>query len=136
VLFSWLNVPLFVTFILGMFFKRVAPRAGFWGILTGTTASVTMYVLYKTGVLNVFRSELHYSMWSGIVAFTAGALAILIASRGQAPKPDAELHGLVYGMAVHDPSDTVRYPWYKNPVVMGIVAIVLGLLLYIVIALL
>jgi solute:Na+ symporter, SSS family len=136
VLFSFLNVPLFVTFILGMFFKRIAPRAGFWGILVGTLAAVGMYILYKTGVLTVFRSELHESLWSGIVAFTAGAIAILVASRGQAPKPDEELHGLVYGMAIQDESETVRYPWYKNPVVMGTIAIILGLALYIVIALL
>jgi SSS family solute:Na+ symporter len=135
VLFSFLNVPLFVTFILGMFFKRIAPRAGFWGILVGTITSVAMYILYKLGALPFFRSDLHESLWSGIVAFTAGAIAILIASRGQAPKPDEELHGLVYGMAIQDTSDTA-YPWYKNPVVMGTVAIVLGLLLYIVIALL
>jgi SSS family solute:Na+ symporter len=136
ILFSWLNVPLFVTFILGMFFKRVAPRAGFWGILVGTAAAVTMYVLYKTHVLNVFRSEIHYSLWSGIVAFVAGAVAILVTSRGQAPKPVEELHGLVFGMAIHDPSDTTRYPWFKNPVIMGTVAIVVGLSLYVVIALL
>ena len=136
VLFSWLNVPLFVTFIFGMFFRRAAPRAGFWGILVGTTAAITMYVLYKTGVLAVFRSEIHYSLWSGIVAFVAGAVAILVASRGQAPKPVEELHGLVFGMAIQDTSDTTRYAWYRSPVVMGTVAIVIGLSLYIVIALL
>src|SRR3712207_5570988 len=65
VMFSWFNVPLFVTFILGMFFRWVAPRAGFWGILVGTLASVGMYVLYQTGVIHDwFRSALHYSMWS------------------------------------------------------------------------
>ena len=46
------------------------------------------------------------------------------------------LHGLVYGMAIEDASDTARYAWYKNPVVMGTIAIVLGLALYVVIALL
>jgi SSS family solute:Na+ symporter len=136
VLFSWLNVPLFVTFILGMFFKRIAPRAGFWGILVGTLSAITMYILYKTGVLDVFRSEIHYSMWSGIVAFVAGALAILVASRGQAPKPDEELHGLVYGMAIEDPSDTARHPWYRSPVVMGSLILVGSFGFYIVIALL
>jgi SSS family solute:Na+ symporter len=125
-----------VTFIMGMFFRRVAARAGFWGILVGTLSTIVMYVLYKTGALPFFRSDIHYSEWSGIVGFTAGALAILIASRGQAPKRDEELHGLVWGMAIQDVSDTARYPWYKSPVVMGITAIVLGLLLYILLAVL
>jgi SSS family solute:Na+ symporter len=137
VLFSWFNVPLFVTFILGMFFKRIAPRAGFWGILVGTLASVTMYVLYQADVLEgVFRSALHYSLWSGIVAFVAGALAVLVASRGQAPKSEEELHGLVYGLAIQDASDTVRYPWYRSPVVMGILILVLSFAFYVVIAVL
>jgi SSS family solute:Na+ symporter len=136
VLFGFLNVPLFVTFIFGMFFKRIAPRAGFWGILVGTLSAVAMYILYKVGALPFFRSDLHESLWSGLVAFTTGAIAILIASRGQAPKPDDQLHGLVYGMAIEDASDTVRYPWYKNPVVMGTIAIILGLSIYVVIALL
>jgi solute:Na+ symporter, SSS family len=136
VLFSWLNVPLFVTFMLGMFFKRIAPRAGFWGILVGTVTTIAMYILYKAGFLNLFRSQLHYSLWSGIVGFVTGAIAILIASAGQRPKPEAELHGLVWGMAVTDVSDAERHPWYKNPVIMGSISIVIGLLLYVVIALL
>ena len=111
------------------------PSAGFWGILVGTLTSVAMYILYKAGAISIFRSDLHESLWGGIVAFSAGAIAILVASRGQTPKADAELHGLVYGMAIEDPS-TATYGWYRNPVVMGSIAIILGLLLYIVIALL
>jgi SSS family solute:Na+ symporter len=137
VMFGWFNVPLFVTFILGMFFKRVAPRAGFWGILVGTSTALLMYVLYRTGAIeDWFRSTLHYSLWSGIVAFVAGALAVLIASRGQAPKPDAELHGLVWGLQIQDPSDTVKYPWYRSPVVMGSLVLVLSFGFYVVIAVL
>jgi SSS family solute:Na+ symporter len=137
VMFSWFNVPLFVTFILGMFFKRVAARAGFWGILVGTVASVSMYGLYQGGVIEGwFRSALHYSMWSGLVALVAGGLAILVASRGQAPKPDDQLHGLVYGMAIHDVSDTARHPWYRRPVVMGTIILLLSFAFYILIAVL
>ena len=88
-------MPLFTAFIIGMFWKRASAGSGFWGILVGTVATIAMYILYRTGVLDVFRSGLHYSLWSGIVGLVAGGLALLIASWGQAPKPDEELHGLV-----------------------------------------
>ena len=35
VLFSVFNVPLFATFIIGMFWKRMTPAAGFWGMVAG-----------------------------------------------------------------------------------------------------
>ena len=37
-LFSFFNVPLFATFIIGMFWKRMTALAGFWSLLTGTLA--------------------------------------------------------------------------------------------------
>ena len=35
-LFSIFNSPLFAVFIIGMFWKRMTPWAGFWGLVTGT----------------------------------------------------------------------------------------------------
>ena len=41
-LFSIFNAPLFATFIIGMFWKRMTPWAGFWGLVAGTlTAAIT-----------------------------------------------------------------------------------------------
>jgi len=39
-------------------------------------------------------------------------------------------------MAIEDPSDTARHPWYRSPVVMGSLILVLSFGFYIVIALL
>ena len=61
VLFGFLNVPLFTAFIIGMFWRRASASAGFWGILVGTASSITVYLLYKGGVLS-FRSDLHESL--------------------------------------------------------------------------
>jgi solute:Na+ symporter, SSS family len=58
-------------------------------------------------------------MWGAMAAFVCGALAMMIASRMQRPKPDAELHGLVHGLEIHDASDAAVNPWFKNPVIMG-----------------
>jgi solute:Na+ symporter, SSS family len=122
VLFGFLNVPLFTAFIIGMFWKRASAGSGFWGILIGTASSVTVYILYQTGVLT-FRSDLHQSMWGAMAAFAFGALAMMITTQMQPPKTDEELHGLVHGLEARDASATAVYPWFKNPVIMGVLVL-------------
>ena len=89
-----------------------------------------MYALYKTDVLQ-FRSDLHETMWGSIAAFTAGALAMGLASIREPRKTDAELHGLVYGMEIRDASDIAARPWYRSPVIMGSGVLVLNAALYV-----
>jgi SSS family solute:Na+ symporter len=133
VLFGFLNVPLFTAFIIGMFWRRASASAGFWGILVGTLASISVYLLYKGGMLG-FRSDLHESLWGAIVAFAAGALAMAIASSREPRKSDDELRGLVKGLEVRDPSDAGRPPWYKSPLVLGLLVLVMAVSLYLVVA--
>jgi SSS family solute:Na+ symporter len=129
-LFSFFNVPLFCAFIIGMFWRRASRSAGFWGILTGTLTAVTVYALYKQDVLS-FRSDLHETMWGSIAAFTVGAVSMVIVSLIEAPKTTEELHGLVYGMEIKDASETVRYSWYRSPVVLGVGVLVVNAALYV-----
>jgi Na+/proline symporter len=42
-LFSFFNSPLFATFVLGLFWKRTTPWAGFWGLVAGTAAAAAMH---------------------------------------------------------------------------------------------
>jgi hypothetical protein len=51
-----------------------------------------------------------------------------------APKPLAELKGLVFGLQEQDVKTTGRIPWFKSPVLWGIGALVLCGLLYLYIA--
>src|SRR5215468_7405766 len=46
-LFGFFIAPLFGTVVLGMLWKRVTRWAGFLGLLAGTAASVTMFILMK-----------------------------------------------------------------------------------------
>ena len=46
-LFGFFNAPLFATFILGMFWKRMTPTAGWTGLVSGTLAAVLVGVLSK-----------------------------------------------------------------------------------------
>ena len=44
-LFGFFNAPLFATFILGMFWKRMTATAGWTGLVSGTLAAVTVALL-------------------------------------------------------------------------------------------
>src|SRR4029450_916137 len=44
-LFGFFNAPLFATFILGMFWKRMTPTAGWTGLVSGTLAAVGVALL-------------------------------------------------------------------------------------------
>ena len=44
-LFGFFNAPLFATFILGMFWKRMTPTAGWVGLVAGTLSAVAVAFL-------------------------------------------------------------------------------------------
>src|SRR4051794_3089363 len=102
-LFSIFNAPLFATFIIGMFWKRMTPAAGLWGLVAGTFAAALTFVLYKTGVIH-FGSDLAESMWGAGLAFVVDAIVSIAVTMATQPKPVEELQGLVYGMANTDDS--------------------------------
>jgi solute:Na+ symporter, SSS family len=132
-LFSFFNVPIFLAFIVGMVWRRAGRGSGFWGMIVGTLVAFGTWVLYKVGVLS-FRSDLAETQWGAIAGFTTGLIAMVIASRFMAPKPLAELKGLVFGLQEQDVKTTGRIPWFKSPVLWGIGALVLCALLYLYIA--
>ena len=129
-LFTFFNVPLFVTFIVGMYWRRASAAAGFWGILVGTIGAVGTYVLYKWGGVLEFRSDLHESFWGGIVAFIFGGITIVVVSLRQQPKPEEELRGLVKGLELRDMEEGVL-AWYRKPVPMGAGALLLAAAMYV-----
>jgi SSS family solute:Na+ symporter len=52
-LFGFFNAPLFATFILGMFWKRMTSTAGRMGLVAGTLSAVFVFILGEVGVLNL-----------------------------------------------------------------------------------
>ncbi|MGC4893081.1 sodium:solute symporter family protein [Micromonospora sp. DT31] len=132
-LFSVFNAPLFGTFIIGMFWRRMTPLAGFWSLLSGTAVATATYLLYKGGVLS-FNSDLEESFWGAGLAFATAAVVAVIVTPLTRPKPDSELTGLVYGLAdttLVDDSLAGDAAWYRSPVLLGVVAVVLAALFYI-----
>src|ERR1041384_935353 len=96
-LFSIFNAPLFATFIIGMFWKRMTPAAGLWGLIAGTFAAAATFVLYKAKVIH-FGSDLAESMVGASLAFIVDAIVTVLVTLRTKPKPVEELQGLVYGM--------------------------------------
>ena len=43
--FTFVNAPLFATFLLGMFWKRTTGHGAFWGLVAGTLAAALHYEL-------------------------------------------------------------------------------------------
>jgi SSS family solute:Na+ symporter len=117
-LFSIFNAPLFATFIIGMFWKRMTPAAGFWGLIAGTVTAATLFIGYKAGVFS-FGSDLDESMWGAGLAFVVDGVVTVAVSLVTRPKPREELQGLVYGMANVDESVTTHHRWWESPKLLG-----------------
>jgi len=132
-LFSFFNVPIFLAFIVGMVWRKAGRGSGFWGMIVGTLVAFGTWLLYKEGVVS-FRSDLAETQWGAIIGFSAGLLAMVIASRFSQPKPISQLNGLVLGLQRHDVQTSAHVAWYKSPVLIGAAALVLCALLYVYIA--
>ncbi|MFI2642897.1 sodium:solute symporter family protein [Streptomyces sp. NPDC018610] len=133
-LFSFFNVPMFVVFVVGMFWKRASVKSGFWGLLAGTTAAMVNYfVLYKKGIVDI-PTDQGANFVSAIAGFVAGAVVMVAVSLFTRPKPAEELRGLVYGTAspgmaeAPAPGDEA---WYRRPALLGWGAVVLAAVCYI-----
>ncbi|MFI5663324.1 sodium:solute symporter family protein [Streptomyces sp. NPDC051684] len=133
-LFSFFNVPLFVVFIIGMFWKRTTPAAGFWGLLSGTVAAMVNYFwFYKQGVISI-PSDQGANFVSSIVAFVVGAVVMFVVTLCTKSKPAEELAGLVYGTkspGMEEPPAEGDDAWYRKPALLGWGAIILATICYI-----
>jgi SSS family solute:Na+ symporter len=130
-LFSLFNAPLFATFIVGMFWKRMSAWAGFWSLFLGFLAAFVLYVLHLTEILK-FNTDLEQSFWGAGLAFVVAVVVALLITPFTPGKRDDELQGLVYGLD-GPVGDTVAADrvWWRNPVLLGVIAVVLAILLYI-----
>ncbi|MEU4453841.1 sodium:solute symporter family protein [Nocardioides sp. NPDC023903] len=132
-LFGFFNAPLFATFILGMFWKRMTATAGWMGLVSGTLAAVLVGILadgtlggLSVGVLPL--SGQGASFVAAGAAFFVDIIVSVLVSLVTAPKPEGSLKGLVYSETppedLVDPEDAGR-PWWQRPVPLAGVALVM-----------
>ena len=121
-LFGFFNAPLFATFILGMFWKRMTGTAAWIGLISGTLAAVLVAFLSEDAFGSASLGVIPLGgQGAAFVAASAAFIVDLILSVGislftTAPKPE-DLVGLVYS---ETPKETRQdplehsYPWYRR----------------------
>ncbi|WP_370968113.1 sodium:solute symporter family protein [Amycolatopsis sp. cg9] len=130
-LFSFFNAPLFATFILGMFWKRMTPHAGWLGLVLGTASAITVWGLSQAGVLGLTGQGI--SFVAAGTAFVVDIVASVVVSLATKPKPDEELVGLVYSLT---PRDSLKHDdtgenagWYRKPGLLAGIVLILTIAL-------
>jgi SSS family solute:Na+ symporter len=122
-LFSFFNAPLFATFIIGMFWRRVTPAAGLWGLVAGTLGAAAAHYGDSWGIVSLGSAQAA-AFWGAVWAFAADAIVTVIVTLVTQSKPVEELQGLVYGMAnVPEEHDAEEDKWYRSPNLLGFTAL-------------
>jgi SSS family solute:Na+ symporter len=133
-LFSFFIAPLFGTVILGMLWKRASKAGGFWGLFSGTAASVVMWEMVRLNKANIrfmilqphasadtilrvqaMAENLYRAAWSWLICVAV----TVVVSYCTKPTPESQLTGLVYGSTVvpHDGSTNL----FEKPIFWAIV---------------
>ncbi|WP_034649938.1 sodium:solute symporter family protein [Corynebacterium vitaeruminis] len=136
-LFGFFNAPLFATFILGMFWKRMTPHAGWSGLVSGTAAAVIFWALSLGSDPIVNLPGQGTAFVAATLAFVTDILVSLIVSSFTKPKPDEELVGFVKSVTPksHFADDTeAALPWYRRTVPLGMLCLAMVITLNVIFA--
>ncbi len=146
---SIFSAPLFATFILGMFWKRMSPWAGLWGLVAGALGAGGVQVGYMLEILE-FNSQQAASFTGSGMAFIFDVVVSVIVTFMGTAKPEDELDGLVWGkvkmpirgampapdlhkVAVKAERERIaagqKLPWWENPWPLGIGVLVVMVVL-------
>ncbi|MGV0394477.1 sodium:solute symporter family protein [Corynebacterium uberis] len=130
-LFGFFNAPLFATFLLGMFWKRMTPHAGWVGLVLGTASAIVYWYFAEVAEVSGALFDLEgqgTAFIAASIAFVVDIVASVVVTLFTQPKPDAELVGFVYSVTPHeqlvDPAEATR-PWYARTVPLGMVCLAL-----------
>jgi SSS family solute:Na+ symporter len=129
-LFGFFNAPLFATFILGMFWRRMTATAGWVGLVAGTLSAVFVFILSRVGVIDLPGQGVPFL--AATAAFVIDIVVSVLVSIVTAPKPREELVGFVYSETkvpiFADPADAGK-AWYLKPVPLAAVMLVFVIIL-------
>ena len=133
--FSFVNAPLFATFLLGMFWKRATGNGAFIGLISGTVAAVlhhgmTLPIEAHPGmhggwiaILHHYPSDMAQNFWTAIWAFSTNFMVTIVVSLFGKPKPESELVGLVHSLTPKP--DMGHLPWWRRPEALAVVLLVM-----------
>ena len=134
--FSFVNAPLFATFLLGMFWKRATGHGAFAGLISGTAAAMlhhglTLPIEARPGVhggwiavLHHYPSDMAQNFYGAIYAFSVNLVVTVLVSLMTKPRPEPELVGLVHSLTPK-PSHA-HLPWWKRPEALAVAILVVA----------
>jgi SSS family solute:Na+ symporter len=133
-LFSFFNAPLFATFILGMFWKRMTATAGWVGLVSGTTTAIVVFILSENGVIDLPGQGASF-VGAG-AAFVVDILLSVVISLMTKAKSDEELKGLVYSLTPKaDRTEVAQdgdHGWYRKPTLLAGISLAMVIVLNVV----
>ncbi|CAM2753404.1 sodium:solute symporter family protein [Corynebacterium jeikeium] len=139
-LFGFFNAPLFATFILGMFWKRMTPTAGWVGLVSGTGVAIVYWAVATFGSTDATFFNLPgqgTAFVAASLAFVTDIIVSVLVSLVTEPKPDEELVGFVKSVTPKEnltDAAEATLPWYRRTVPLGILCLAMVLVLNIVFA--
>ena len=139
-LFGFFNAPLFATFILGMFWKRMTPTAGWVGLVSGTGVAIVYWAVATFGSTDATFFNLPgqgTAFVAASLAFVTDIIVSVLVSLVTKPKPDEELVGFVKSVTPKEnltDAAEATLPWYRRTVPLGILCLAMALVLNIVFA--
>jgi SSS family solute:Na+ symporter len=135
--FSFVNAPLFATFLLGMFWKRATGHGAFAGLIAGTGAAMlhhglTLPIEARPGihggwltVLHHYPSDMAQNFWGAIFAFGTNFVVTVIVSLATKARPESELVGLVHSLTPKPPK--AHNVWWKSPEALAIAVLLMAI---------
>lgn len=139
-LFGFFNAPLFATFLIGMFWKRMTPTAGWASLVSGTGAAIIYWYVaeFTSASSTLFNLPGQGTAFvAASIAFVVDVIVAVAVSLVTQPKPDEELVGFVKSVTpkahLTDAAE-VSAPWYQRTVPLGILCLVLVIVLNVVFA--
>jgi solute:Na+ symporter, SSS family len=136
-LFGFFNAPLFATFILGMFWKRMTATAGWVGLVSGTLSAVLVAYLSVDAFGTLSRGVIPVegqgaAFLAASTAFVVDIVLSIVVSLATKPKPVEQLVGLVYSETPAemrtDPNEASA-PWYRRTVPLAGLALAMVVVL-------
>src|SRR5882762_7433644 len=128
--FSFVNAPLFATFLLGMFWKRTTGHAAFTGLITGTVAALihhglTLPLNSAPGIhgawitlVHTYPSDMAQNFWTAIIAFSTNLVITVAVSLVTKPREESEVVGLVYSLTPKPVEHHLK--WWQKPATLGL----------------
>ncbi len=135
--FSFVNGPLFATFLLGMFWKRTTGHGAFWGLMAGTIAAAITHGLTiaegKGGWISPMfeiKSGMGQAFIVASFSWIANFFSTILISLATKPKPDEALRGLVYSLTEKVKAEEQK--WYLKAAPLGLILLIITIILNII----